>query len=188
MKLTLPTLVLLAALAGCGVIKPNDTAQMPNNPQGGPEMNQNEAIATAAWVLENPEVSRGNPARGARAVAAEDWLAGQWRLTEDFGPYAPLNEVSWNRLRREVRAAIGVAPNTPSQVIVDHLIAASHALQAGDTAAAEAQLQSPVFTFGPQRTLAVLGNLPHFPGTQTAFYELNRNENRSTGNCFMSAC
>lgn len=174
-------LLLCSALAGCGVLPKNDTAAMPNNRFGGPVMNQNEAIALSAYALRYPQNTRGNPALAARAIAAEDWLAGQDLLTPDFGEYMPVAQVPWGEFRREVRASIGVAPGTPSQVVVDHLLAVSDALKSGDRAAAEAQLQPPAFTLGPQRTLQVLANLPAYQNWSWAYADLNRNENRTTG-------
>lgn len=178
-----PIRVLLtcAAVAACGVLPPNDTARMPNNRFGGPALNQNEAIAVSSYALHDPQNTRGNPALAARAIAAEDWLAGQDLLTPDFGNYQPVVQVSWGELRREVRRSIGIAPGTPSQVVVDRLIAAADALQDGDRDAAEAQLQPPAFSLGPQGTLAALSNLPRYQNWAWAYYELNRNENRSTG-------
>jgi hypothetical protein len=185
MRYIVLTCAIAALLAGCG---PTDTARMPQNAAGGPVMNQNDAIALASWALKDPANTQGNPERAARAIAAEDWLAGQVLLTPDFGQYAPVNEVSWGTLRREVRAAIGVAPGTPSQVLIDHLIAAADALKANDINGAKAQLQPPAFTLGPDRTLAALGALPPFPDREWAFNELNRNENKPTGNCMFNNC
>ena len=108
-----------------------DTARVPQNQYGGPVMNQTDAIATASWALKDPATTRGNPELAARAIAAEDWLAGQWQLTNDFGMYAPVNQVLWVQFRQDVRTAIGVAPGTPSQVVVDRLLATADALRAG---------------------------------------------------------
>jgi hypothetical protein len=177
------TLLLCATLAACAAWPPDDTARMPNTALGGPEINQDEAIALSAWALRDPANTRGDPARAARAIAAEDWLAGQTMLTEDFGPYAPMGEPSWNLFRLQVRAAVGVAPGTPSQVVVDKMLAASKALAAGDRTAAAAQFQPPAFTLGPQGTLAALGNLPAFPDLEWAFTSLRRNESRGFGRC-----
>lgn len=171
------------ALAGCagGPGSPQDTAQMPLNPQGGPELNQDEAISLSAWALLNPGATSGKPALAARAIAAEDWLAGQWQLYHGFDDYAPSGSVAWSTLRTQARAAIGVAPNASSQEVVNRLLAASDDLQTGNTAAAQQQLSAPIFTLGPDRTLAALSNLPNLPGASWAYAELNRNENREFG-------
>jgi hypothetical protein len=189
MRRAVPALLFCAALAACGLIPPDDTAHMPNNRFGGPAMSQNEAIGLSSYVLKDPTAVRGDPATAARAIAAEDWLAGQSRLTPDFAAYAPVNQGTWYVLRQQVRAAIGISPGTPSQVVVEHLLAASDALKAGDHAGAAAQLQPPAFSLGPDGTLAALGNLPQFPGWGDAYYELDHAENGVNGNCgFHGAC
>jgi hypothetical protein len=174
----------MLALAGCAQsdLSGANTASMPLNPSGGPELNQDQAISLSAWALKSPENTAGKPGVAARALAAEDWLAGQTMLYGNFGSYAPGDELSWSTLRQQARAAIGVAPNAPSQELVNRLLAASDALDAGNEAAAKAQLSSPIFTLGPDRTLAALSNLPPLPGWGWAFAELNRNVDRSYGN------
>jgi hypothetical protein len=173
--------VLLAGCAGQNIWH-NDTAQMPENPDGGPKMNESDAISFAGWALNNPANTAGNPAYAARAIAAEDWLAGQDMLSGQFGSWAPVNEVSWGVLRREVRASIGVRPDAPSQQVVDDLFNVAAALQAGHTDAAEKTLSDPIFTLGPQQTLAALTNLPPMHDHEWAFDDLRHNDDRSTGN------
>ena len=173
------------ALAGCaqGLLTPNDTARMPLNPQGGPVMTQDQVIGFSSWVLKNPGSSAGNPARAARALAAEDWLAGQSMLYGSFDNYAPVTELSWSQFRRQARAAIGLPADAHSQDVVNHLMAAADALDAGNTEAAKAQLAAPIFTLGPAGTLQALSNLPPLPASEWAFAELNRNDQRAFGCC-----
>jgi hypothetical protein len=187
MKYGVAMLVALGLLAGCGVIKPNDTAEMPLNKFGGPVMSQNDAIALSNWALKDPATTHNNPELAARAIAAEDWLAGQSMLTPDFGDYAPVATNYWGEYRRDVRSAIGVAPGTPSQVVVDQLLATADALHA-HTPNPAAGLQPPAFTLGPDGTLQALANLPAFQTREVAVYDLDRNENRSGGNCSSPVC
>jgi hypothetical protein len=178
--------VLLAGCSGMASLQ-TDTAIMPENQFGGPVMNQNDAIAEASWALKDPATTRGNPELAARAIAAEDWLAGQTQLTPDFGDYAPVNEVYWGELRRQVRASLGIAPGAPSQVVVNALLATADALKTG-AANPGATLQPPTFTLGPDGTLKALANLPPFPARETAFVDLGRHESRPTGNCLGPTC
>ncbi len=185
MKIATMTLFAASLLAGCanlGSLK-TDTATMPLNQYGGPVLNQTEAIGLASWALKDPATTAGNPERAARAIAAEDWLAGQLRLTDEFGLYAPVNESAWVVFRRQTREAIGVPIAAPSQVLVDRLLATADALKAGQTTAAIAQLSDPIFTRGPQGTLEALGNLPPLPARERAFRELSFNDDRITGGC-----
>jgi hypothetical protein len=146
------------AMAGCshGAPDPAGTAEMPLNPQGGPELSQDQAIALASWALKSPANTAGDPARAARAIAAEDWLAGQTTLYGNFQAYAPSGQPVWVALRGQARAAIGVAPHAPSQEVVNRLMATAEALSAG-------------------KTLRALTNLPALPGRESAFTELARN-------------
>jgi hypothetical protein len=77
------------------------------------------------------------------------------------------------RGREEVRSVLGIAPGTRSQEVVDRLVAAASALQSGNRAAAESALDSPRFTLGPQRTLALLDNLPPLPEANVAAQRTN---------------
>ena len=172
---------LALALAGCGLLPPDNTATMPLTPEGAPVLSQNDAIALSSWALKDPATTAGNPARAARAIAAEDWLAGQTILYGNFGTYAPAGELSWQQFRQQARAAIGVPPDAPSQEVVNRLLAVDVALKSGRMDEAKAQLSAPIFTLGPDRTLAALANLPRLPGRDWAFAELNRNLDRSFG-------
>jgi len=188
MKIAITSVFAASLLAACAALQTN-TATMPKNAEGGPALNQTEAIALSSWALKDPATTHGNPERAARAIAAEDWLAGQTRLTGEFGTYAPANEVYWGEFRRQTRAAIGVSPDAPSQVLVDRLLAAADDLKAGQTDQATAQLSDPIFTKGPKQPLAALENLPPLPARGPAFYDLARNDNRSTGDChFLNGC
>jgi hypothetical protein len=171
------------ALAGCakGWLTPSDTATMPPNLYGGPELSQDQAIALASWALKDPTNAADKPAIAARALAAEDWLAGQTMLYGNFGSYAPVGELSWAQLRQQARAAIGVAADAPSQAMVNRLLAAADALEAGHSDAAKAQLADPIFSLRPDATLQALSNLPKLPGRDWAFAELSRHEDRSYG-------
>jgi hypothetical protein len=170
-----------ALLVGCAGLTQDDTARMPNASTGGPVLNENEAIALSSWALKDPTATHGDPVRAASAVAAEDWLAGQTILYGQYGDYQPGGSYYWQQFRGQVRDALGIAPGVPSQDVVDHMLAASRALKAGDTAAAEAQFQPPAFSLGGQGTLAALGNLPPFPGYGAAYAELRRNNEREFG-------
>jgi len=171
------------ALAGCagGGLTPMNTATMPLNQYGAPLMSQGAAINLSSWALNDPAVTAGKPELAARAIAAEDWLAGQTILYGNYGAYSPGGEYAWQVFRRQVRAAIGVPQDAPSQELVDRLLATASALKAGNVAAARAQLSAPIFTLGPDRTLAALGDLPPFGGRDWAFAQLEQNTNRSIG-------
>lgn len=177
-----------ATLAACGAYVPPDTARMPMSQSGTPVLSENDAINLVEYELARPESTRGNPEAAARTLAAADWLAGQDGLNGDYGEYRPVTRVLWHELRQEVRQSIGVAPGTPSQVVVEHLLSAAQALRHGDKAAALAELQPPAFTLGAEQTLAVLGNLPAYPGQPAASSELQSHLHRSSPCRFPMVC
>jgi hypothetical protein len=175
-------------LAACAQVPTPETAEMPPNQYGGPLLNENQAIALAAWALRDPANTHGKPEVAARAIAAEDWLAGQWQLYGGFSGWAPLYDPYWVPFRQEVRASIGVPPNAPSQAMVNALFATAAALEAKQPDAGK-ELQPPVFTLGPQGTLQALANLPPYPGLLTAFAALRANQGRQFGPpCWMRVC
>jgi hypothetical protein len=187
MKFTVLAVAGALALAGCAqAFAPTDTATMPLNAAGGQALTQDQAVGLASWALKDPANTAGKPAIAARALAAEDWLAGQNQLYGNFGSYAPVAEVSWGALRQQARAAIGVATTAPSQQVVDRLLATADALEAGRIDTAKTELSAPIFSLGPDATLQALTNLPKLPGRDWAFAELSRNQDRSNGNGPMS--
>jgi hypothetical protein len=183
MKITSLALIGVLALGACAQMGDSgyNTAKMPLTAEGAPVLSQNDAIALSSWALKDPANTACDPARAARAIAAEDWLAGQSILYGNFDGYAPGGEYSWQQLRGQARAAIGVAPNAPSQELVNRLLAFDTAYKAGQTDAAKAQLAAPIFSLGPDQTLAALTSLPKLPGRDWAFAELSRNEDRDMG-------
>jgi hypothetical protein len=186
---TLVTVLFAATvLAACGAQNTNDTAQMVLNKDGGPLLSENQSIALAGWALRDPAITHGKPELAARAIAAEDWLAGQWQLYGGFGNWAPLYDIYWIPFRQEVRASIGVAPGSPSQAVINALFATAAALEAKEPDPGKS-LQPPVFTLGPEGTLQALSNLPPYPALATAFAVLRANQGRTFGQpCWMRVC
>lgn len=166
-------LLLCAALAACGPSIPPDKARMPFV-GGQPEIVERDAIALVEYNLADPQTLRGDPERAARAAASADWLAGQDWLSGDYGDYKPAYRPLWWEMRRNLRAILGVAPGTPSQLVVDRLLAAARALRSQDRAAAQAALEPPPFTLGGERTLAILADMPRVPALDAAAAELDR--------------
>ena len=67
--------------------------------------------------------------------------------------------------------------------MVDSLIAAAQAFDAGDVAAQRAALPVNVFTRGPDQTIALLTNLPDLPAANVA---AQRTNNDTNSNCMYS--
>ena len=113
---------------------PQGYAQLPSDAVEGAGDPTRAAILNAAYAFGNPASLAGRPAQAARAVANYAFLPTEL-------PYGPrwrgfngrLSRPSW-RLRAcgNCRPAFGIAPNAPTQAVVDGLYGASRALRAGD--------------------------------------------------------
>ena len=173
----------MLGLAGCaqGDLSGANTASMPLNPSGGPELNQGQAISLAGWALANPANTAGKPGVAARALAAEDWLAGQTMLYGNFGSYAPGGELSWSTLRqgarRDRRCPERAVAGRGEPVAGGLRCARSRQRGRGQGAAGEPGVHP---WAGPDA--GGVEQPPPLPGWGWAFAELNRNEDRSYGN------
>lgn len=170
----LPILAALAGLplAGCAVTIP-DSAVMPRTVAGTPVMSDPGAIQLASYSLGSPARTAGQPGQAARALAAVDYLAGALYTNPHWTGFPAITKLQMMQGRDEIRQVLAVAPGTPSQVVVDDLIRAADAFEGADPASAEAALPASVFTLGPQRTVALLTNLPYLPQANVAAQSAN---------------
>ena len=160
-------LLLVAACllpVGCGVgLQPvvPDTARLAPGAlgvNGDPDV---AAVNLAQWAFADSGRTYGRPVEAARAAASMDYIAGQLYTSPRWSNISALTKEQLLQGRQEVRAALGIAPGTPSQVVVDRLTTAGNALAAGDQAAAVAQLGAPVFAGTGEQVLAKLSNMPY---------------------------
>ena len=145
----------LLMLASCS--PPVDTAVMP--PVTG-LVDPNNAIYYANWAFSSPARIRNDPASAARAVAALDYAAGAINTNPRLMFMSPVINDEMVDARQAVRSVLGIPPTTPSQAVVNSMVTVSLALGGGNQAEALAALDAPIFTLGPEQTLAVLTNMP----------------------------
>ena len=154
-------LLLAAWLPACsGLPGPVDTAQLPAGEFASADPDV-AAVNYAAAAFSDQASTYGNPAAGAEAALAVEYIAGALNTGARWTGIDPDIKSGLLQARTQVREALGVAPGAPSQAVVNALSAARMALQAGDTPSAEAALTGPVFTLPPAKTVEVLGNLPY---------------------------
>lgn len=174
-------LACLPLLAGCaGVVQqpPNGWASLPNDAVVGAGDPVRAAILNTAYVFGNPGSVAGQPGEAARAVANYEFLT----VELPYGPrWRGMNAAVSTELaagQQEVLSAFGIAPNAPTQQVVDGLYGASRALRAGDRPAAERILAQPAFTLGGPATVQRLAAMPVLPraaaATSLAASELDR--------------
>lgn len=145
----------LLMLASCA--PPVETAVMP--PVSG-LVDPENAIQYASWAFASPARTRGDPASAARAVAALEYGAGAINTSPRLQFMSPVINDEMLDARQAVRRVLGIPPTAPSQAVVNSMITVSLALGGGNRAEALAALNAPIFTLGPEQTLAVLANLP----------------------------
>ncbi|HYZ31937.1 MAG TPA: hypothetical protein VE684_06595, partial [Crenalkalicoccus sp.] len=113
------------------------------------------AALYAPQRLGNMAQYRGDPAGAALAAAQLEFLTQQFDTNPRYAP--EVNPAVTHQLhvaRAEMRAAIGMAPDTPPEVAITLLRRAAAALRAGRLEVAEAALSGPAFPLGPRATLA----------------------------------
>jgi hypothetical protein len=176
-------LLLLAALVpgACGPLPPPaDTARIP--PGVFSSLDQDvTAINFAAYAFARPARTAGDPVAGARAVLAMDYLAGQLNTAPRWAFIPAITQLQLLQGRQATRAALAIAPDAPSQVVVDSLAVASAGLQRSDRAAAVQALSNPAFTAGPDQTLQVLANLPYIQMANVSTMKAEQQEFERSG-------
>lgn len=154
-------LVGVALLAGCALeTPPPDTARVAAGAFGGFLDPDVAAINLAQWAWADPARTRNDPIDGAEAVAAVDYLAGELNTSPRWAFMDPLTKVQMLQARAAVRQALGIAPTAPSQEVVNSMLTAAGAYEAGNRPAALAALHASIYQAPPEQTLDRLGNLP----------------------------
>ncbi len=161
MRAAVTTLMLAAALAACGPLPPPpDTARLP--PGVFSPLDQDvPATQYAQYAFSDPARTYGNPVAGAQAVLAMDYIAGQLNTSPRWANIGAIAQQQLLVGRAQTRAAVGIAANAPSQLVVNSLVAARNDLASGDQAAAARDLDNPAFPQGGTKAVQALANLPY---------------------------
>ena len=148
---------------GCGVVPVTvpDTARLQPGQLGSTINVDVSAVHLAQWGFADPGRTRGRPAEAARASAAMEYIAGELNTSPRWANISAITQAQLLQGRREVRAALGVAPGASSQAVVNRLSATANALFQNDRQAALRLLGPPVFTPPPQAVLARLSAMPY---------------------------
>ena len=155
------------AIAACAIQPPPDTASVPFGAFGTLD-NDVAAANQASWAFGAASRTLNNPVDAARAVAAIDYLAGELSSNPRWIMVSPLTKQEMLRARADVRQVLGIAPDAPSQFVVEALLQFAWLWQYGNRPAAMQAIASPVFTLPPQQTLQVLSNLPYIQSANIA--------------------
>jgi hypothetical protein len=170
---------LFIGLIGCAHEAPMpSTGYLPADAFGDSVIGEDPAIAAtnaATEAFANPRMMQGRPARMALAIASLDAMAGQFSTRGRWMAMDPIAKQEMLDARNQVRDILGVPETTQSQSLIDHLVAASHALDQGDQVAALTALSGPDFTKPPVQTLALLTNFPKVPNANYATMAASQN-------------
>ena len=178
MRVPYASLLIATTVAACGPLPPPpDTAQLPPGVFGTLDQDV-PATQYAQYAFSDPGRTYGNPVAGAQAVLAMDYIAGQLNTSPRWANIGASTQQQLLAGRVQTRAAVGIAPNAPSQLVVDSLVAARNDLAAGNQPGAIHDLDNPAFPEGGAHTVQVLANLPYIQmanvSTQHAAEELFR--------------
>ncbi len=161
MRRLLPIVALAALPVACGPLPPPpDTAVLP--PGVFSPLDQDvPATEYAQYAFSDPARTYGNPVAGAQAVLAMDYIAGQLNTSPRWQNISAITQMQLLQGRAATRQAVGIAPNAPSQLVVNSLVAARNDLASGNSQAAEAALTNPAFPGGGAQAVRALTNLPY---------------------------
>ena len=161
------SLLACLALAACIVPPLQDTGQVLPGAFGSWD-NDTGAINQASWAFAVAERTRNDPVDAARAIAAVDYLAGELSGNARWFALSQVTKQQMLQARVDVRRVVGIAPNAPSQIVVDALLQFAAAWQFGNQPAALEALAAPAFTLPPDQTLRILANLPYIQSANLA--------------------
>ncbi len=174
-----PVVALL--LAGCGAQPPPPTTATLPPGLFGPADQDLAAIQYAQFTFADASRTYGKPVDGAEAVLAMDYIAGALNTNPRWNTVSSTTQAELLQARADTRAAVGIAPDAPSQLVVDSLVAARNDLASNNAAAAVVVLTNPAFPAGGAQTIQVLANLPYIRmadvATQHLGEELNGPDN-----------
>lgn len=160
MRKTALVLIGALALAGCAVTPMPSTATLPPGAFFSNADNSLMAINTAAWAWANPARTHGNLINATLAVMAVEFLGGDLTSNPRWSWMSQRTKLDMQGARAQVRQAVGIAPDAPSQAVVDALIQFS---RSPNEAAAARVMTPPVFTRPPKEIVATLNDLPYIP-------------------------
>jgi hypothetical protein len=158
MKLRHFAVAIALLLASCASTARVDSAVMPPGlfPAGDEDQSAlREALLTLGASGTLPATVQGR----ARSFADVEFVSGVFNTSARWIGLDGTAQIQILMARREVRDHLGLPEQAKSQAVVDGLIAVSTTT---DQPALMTALANPIFTLGPQATLARLQETPHF--------------------------
>jgi hypothetical protein len=163
--------VVCMSVTGCAAVGSyHPPARLPPGFYGIYEDNDIGAINQSSWAFAAPQRTLNQPVEAIKAVIAIEYLADELYDSPRWINIPLLTKERMREARADLRRDLGIAPDAPSQLVVDTLARAAWSLQSGNPDDASRILQIPAFT-SPQRTLQVLAGLPYIQSANLATSE-----------------
>lgn len=159
---TAALVALVLALAGCSRDPGGDYLLGLGDPVRGAALYAPRNLGdTSRWA--------GQPAEAAAAAAQLEFLAREFATHPRYAhQVSPTVIQALAAARAEMRGYLGIAPEAEAEQVITLLRRAAGALRGASRAQAEAALDAPVFTAGPDATLQRLARMPRLPRTAEA--------------------
>jgi hypothetical protein len=171
MRTRVVSCVVCMSVTACAAVGSYHTAaQLPPNVYGVFEDNDIGAINQSSWAFASPQRTLNNPVDAIKAVIAIEYLADELHDNPRWISIPLYTTERMREARADLRRELGIAPDAPSQLVINTLLRAAWDLQAGNPDGASRSLQVPAFT-SPQRTLQVLADLPYVQSANLATSE-----------------
>lgn len=170
MQLTRGLLLFGLATAGCASAGRVDTATLPPGLFSSTDVDE-AALYEASMTVGLGGTRPTTVQNWARALAEVDYIAGAFNTRTRWIGLDALAQEDLLIARQEVRDVIGIPRDTPSQQVVDALLAASRTT---DQAQLQSAFSSGIFTLGSSGTIARLQNMPAFFTTPYAIARTNK--------------
>jgi hypothetical protein len=161
--------VVCISTSGCEAISPlPSAAELPVGMYGVYQDNDVGAMNQSSWAFAQPARTQGNLVDAIKAVIAVDYLADELAVNPRWLQISPIAKQEMVQARVDIRRLLGIAPDASSELVVNSLVRALAAFQAGDQRSVKQALAVPVFTQAPEQTLYILTELPYIRSANVA--------------------
>ena len=161
MRSSIQCALLCLSIAACTTPAPEQrAAQLPAGLYGIFEDNDIGAINLSSWAFAVARRTADDPLDAVKAVIAVEYLADQLNVSPRWIMMSPFAKQEMRQARADVRRVLGIAPDAPSQDVVNALLRVAASLQAGNHDDALRVLNPPLFSLPAAQTLQMLTNMP----------------------------
>jgi len=152
--------LLYLSVVACTTAPEQRAAQLPAGLYGVYEDNDIGAINLSSWAFGAARRTADDPLDAVKAVIAVEYLADEINISPRWIMMSQFAKQEMIQARVDVRRVLGIAPDAPSQSVVDALLRVALSLEAANHDEALRALENPLFSLPPTQTLQILTNMP----------------------------